>query len=323
MEERNAKVYSDEQLAAELKNKRAAGRGAKALSIAGVILVVAGLLTTLISVAIFGVILCLVGALVMNRREKSMKQQIGDQLVQGLLENVFEEVDYQPTGHISRSAMDAAVLPVDFHTVEGSNDVKAVYKAMHVEMSGVTLIQENDYYNDDAGMWETVKGEVFKGQWLVCDFGHEFSTELRIVARTGIKRLFSGSVVKTDNEEFDKKFIIQPENEQEVGNILTPHIVDCIVSMSFKYGGKLYMSFLKKGQLHIAVQTDQPFFALSRGKVEVDALRQKYQSELHWFTDFLDELNWVDTLYLSKETSTCVRFEPEQEAHEKGEEELG
>lgn len=54
MEERNAKVYSDEQLASELKNKRAAGGGAKALSIAGVILVVAGLMTTLISVAIFG-----------------------------------------------------------------------------------------------------------------------------------------------------------------------------------------------------------------------------------------------------------------------------
>ena len=46
MEERNAKVYSDEQLAEELKNKRAAGGGAKALSIAGVILVVAGLMTT-------------------------------------------------------------------------------------------------------------------------------------------------------------------------------------------------------------------------------------------------------------------------------------
>ena len=45
MEERNAKVYSDEQLASELKNKRAAGGGAKALSIAGAILVVAGLMT--------------------------------------------------------------------------------------------------------------------------------------------------------------------------------------------------------------------------------------------------------------------------------------
>ena len=87
----------------------------------------------------------------MNSHEKSMKQQIGDQLVRGLLESVFEEVDYQPTGHISGSVMDTAVLPVEFHTVEGSHDVKAVYKGMHIEMSGVTLIQENDYYNDDAG----------------------------------------------------------------------------------------------------------------------------------------------------------------------------
>ena len=85
-------------------------------------------------------------------------------------------------------------------------------------------------------MWETVKGEAFKGQWLVCDFGHELSTELRVVARTGIKRLFSGSVVKTDNEEFNKKFIIQPEEEQNVRDILTPHIVDCIVAMSSGYG---------------------------------------------------------------------------------------
>lgn len=316
MEERNANAYSDEQLATELKNKRAAGGGAKALSIVGVILVVAGLLTTLVSVAIFGVILCLVGALVWNSHEKSMKQQIGDQLIRGILENCLEEVDYQPTGHISRSTMDAAVLPVDFHTVEGSNDVKAVYKGMHMEMSGVTLIQENDYYNDDAGMWETVKSEVFKGQWLVCDFGHELSTELRVVARTGIKRLFSGSVVKTDNEEFNKRFIIQPEEEQKVRDILTPHVVDCIVAMSARYGGKLYLSFLKKGQLHIAIQTEQPFFTLGRGKIDVEELRQRYQSELRWFTDFLDELMWVDTLYLSRETSTCVRFEQESEEEE-------
>ena len=316
MEERNAKVYSDEQLASELKNKRAAGGGAKALSIAGVILVVAGLMTTLISVAIFGVILCLIGALVMNSHEKSMKQQIGDQLVRGLLESVFEEVDYQPTGHISGSVMDAAVLPVEFHTVEGSHDVKAVYKGMHIEMSGVTLIQENDYYNDDAGMWETVKGEAFKGQWLVCDFGHELSTELRVVARTGIKRLFSGSVVKTDNEEFNKKFIIQPEEEQNVRDILTPHIVDCIVAMSSGYGGKIYMRLLKKGQLHIAIQTEQPFFTLSRGKIEVEELRRRYQSELRWFTDFLDELMWVDTLYLGRESSVCVQFEQASEEEE-------
>ena len=136
------------------------------------------------------------------------------------------------------------------------------------------------------------------------------------MARTGITRLFSGSVVKTDNEEFNKKFIIQPEEEQNVRDILTPHIVDCIVAMSSGYGGKIYMSFLKKGQLHIAIQTEQPFFTLSRGKIEVEELRRRYQSELRWFTDFLDELMWVDTLYLGRESSVCVQFEQASEEEE-------
>ena len=319
MEKQNGNVYSEEQLVSELKQKRAAGRGGKALGILGVIFVLAGVLTTLIPLAIFGVILCLIGALVMNSQEKSMQKQIGDQLVRGLLEDVFEQVEYQPTGHIAMCAMDGQVLPEDFHTVEGSNDIKAVYKGMHVELSGVTLIQEKDYYNDDAGMWETIKGEVFKGQWLVCDFGHELSTELRIVARTGIKRLFSGSVVKTGNEEFNKRFIIQPKNEQEIGCILTPRIVEHIVAMSSKYGGKIYLSFLEKGQLQIAIETDQPFFTLGRGKVEVDALRQKYTGELHWFTDFLDELSWVDTFYIGRETAADAVPEQKRE----NEEELG
>ena len=105
-------------------------------------------------------------------------------------------------------------------------------------------------------------------------------------------------MVKTDNEEFNKKFIIQPEEEQNVRDILTPHIVDCIVAMSSGYGGKIYMSFLKKGQLHIAIQTEQPFFTLSRGKIEVD------------------ELMWVDTLYLGRESSVCVQFEQASEEEE-------
>ena len=76
------------------------------------------------------------------------------------------------------------------------------------------------------------------------------------------------------------------------------------------------MSFLKKGQLNIAIQTEQPFFTLSRGKIEVEELRRRYQSELRWFTDFLDELMWVDTLYLGRESSACVRFEQESEKEE-------
>lgn len=48
----------------------------------------------------------------------------------------------------------------------------------------------------------------------------------------------------------------------------------------------------------------------------MEELRRRYQSELRWFTDFLDELMWVDTLYLGRESSACVRFEQESEEEE-------
>lgn len=299
MEEK--RVFSDEQLASELKNKRAAGRGGKVLEGVGVIIVIIGFVTTMIPLAIFGVLLCLIGVLIMNSGEKAMKQQIGDQLVRRLLEEQFEQVEYDPTGHISSSAIGQArsMLPMDFYDVEGSNHVKAVYKGMQIEMSGVSLIQEEDYYNDEAGIWEKVKKTVFEGQWLVCDFGQELSTEMKIIARSSLNRLFSGSVVKTDNEEFNKRFIIQPDHEQVVGYILTPHVMDHILSMSARYGGKVYMSFWKNGKLHIAIDTKQEFFSVSRGKVEVALLRSRFTEEIHWFTDFIDELGWVDTFYRS------------------------
>lgn len=290
---------SDEQLISELRNKRTVGRSGKALEIVGIIFVLIGFLTTLIPVAILGGILCLVGVLVMNNGEKAMKQQIGDQLVRGLLEQTFEQVEYEPTGHITSPAMGRGktMLPTDFSEIEGSNHVKALYKGMHIEMSAISLVLEEDYYNDDAGMWEKIKKTVFNGQWLVCDFGHELSTELKIVARSGQNRLFSGSVIKTGNEEFDRRFIIQPEQEEEAGYILTPNIIAHILHMSSKYGGKIYMSFLREGKLHIAIETNQEFFAIGRGSVDVELLRNRYADEIRWFTGFIDELSWVDTFY--------------------------
>ncbi len=297
MEEK--RTLSDEQLTSELRNKRTVGRGGKVLEIAGIIFVIIGFLTTMISVVIFGGILCLIGVLVMNSGEKSMKQQIGDQLVRGLLEQTFEQVEYEPAGHITSSAMGQGkiMLPTDFSEVEGSNYVKAFYKGMQVEMSGISLVLEEDYYNDDAGIWEKIRKTVFTGQWLVCDFGHELSTEIKIVARSGRNRLFSGSVVKTGNEEFDRRFIIQPEQEQEMGYLLTPNIMEYILHMSSKYGGKIYMSFLREGKLHIAIETNREFFAVGRGKVDVELLRSRYTDEIRWFTGFIDELSMVHTFY--------------------------
>ena len=57
------------------------------------------------------------------------------------------------------------------------------------------------------------------------------------------------------------------------------------------------MSFLRNGKLHLAVGTGRDSFELGKGKVDAEQLRQKFVGELRWFTDLIDELQLVDTLY--------------------------
>ena len=57
------------------------------------------------------------------------------------------------------------------------------------------------------------------------------------------------------------------------------------------------MSFLREGKLHIAIETNREFFAIGRGSVDVELLRNRYADEIRWFTGFIDELSWVDTFY--------------------------
>ena len=74
-------------------------------------------------------------------------------------------------------------------------------------------------------------------------------------------------------------------------------MMDYILTMADKSGGEVYMSFLRGGKLHIAVHSGRDFFELGKSNVDVTALHNKFLSEIGWFTDIIDELQLVDTLY--------------------------
>ena len=105
-----------------------------------------------------------------------------------------------------------------------------------------------------------------------------------------------------ENERFNRQFFVNAQNPQEAYYILTPHMMEYILTMSEKSGGTVYMSFLCGGKLHIAVQTGRDFFELGGGKVNIESLRNKFLGELRWFTSLIDELQLADTLY-KKEAS--------------------
>ena len=111
------------------------------------------------------------------------------------------------------------------------------------------------------------------------------------------------SNVTMDNEQFSKRFCVRADNPQDAYYLLTPHMMEYIITMADKSGGTVYMSFMRNGKMHVAVKTGRDFFELGKSNADVGKLRQKFLGELRWFTDIVDTIRVEDTLY-KKETTT-------------------
>ena len=141
-------------------------------------------------------------------------------------------------------------------------------------------------------------GKIKNGRFLRgSDLGRELSAQVSLFPRTGFQRLIRTDTIKTGNEVFDKHFTVRSDDGEKVFHILTPHMIEYILSAAEISGGKLYMSFLKEGKLHIAVESDCDFFEAGKGSIDADRLREKFTTQIRWFTDMIDELRLTDTLY--------------------------
>lgn len=282
-----------------------AGHRRKALT-AKIVTYVFGLATILLfamnmtPAALISLLITLVGGYQMSKHTEAVKKALGDHVVRGVLEEVFDRVEYDPFGRLSDGLVNGAgmVFPFSFDRVRGSDRVRAAYRGLNLELGDVSLYRVTDSYNDERSEWEESEEKVFQGQWLVCDFGKALSGEVRLSENTkALRRQHRNDRIELENPAFNDRFIVTAENAQEAYYVLTPHMMDYILASAGKSGGEVYMAFLRGGKLHIAVKTGRDFFELGKSRADMASLRQKFLGELRWFTDLIDTLRVEDTLY--------------------------
>ncbi len=295
MEEKMA----NKELGSQLQSLRIKAKIAKVLtSVSGAV----GVLCVwigLIPVAIFFFVVCVVAGFRVEKNNSKVKKLLSDDVVSGVLKEALgDTVVYSPLGTIRPGPM---VFPFSYNRVEGSDHIKAVYHGLNIELGDISLIDESEFTDNETGQTEKQSLLYFRGQWLTCDFGKELAGEVYISERAKRKRRGMKSDVSMDNEQFDTRFCVRANNPQEAFYILTPHMMEYITAMADKSGGLVYMSFLRSGKMHVAVQTGRDFFELGKTNTDAETLRQKFLGELRWFTDIVDTLRVEDTIY-KKET---------------------
>ena len=287
-------MMTKEQLEAEINSARTKEKIANVMIYGSGAAMILMFFLKKIPLAIFFLVVLLAGGYLWGKSAGVAKKLLSENVISGVLTEVLgDAVEYNPWGRINPGSM---VFPFSYNCTDGSDHIKAVYNGLNIELGDIELIDETEYI-DENGVSQKSRNTLFKGQWLTCDFGKELVGEVYISEWTQKDRRCMKSNVTMDNEQFSKRFCVRADNPQEAYYILTPHMMEYILTMADKSGGTVYLSFLRNGKLHVAVKTGRDFFELGKSNADVEGLRRKFLDELRWFTDMIDTLRVEDTLY--------------------------
>ena len=299
MEEKQ--MMTNQELESQLKSLRVKETITKILTCcAAVAMIIMWFFMENLAMGLVFLVIAIVFGFLFAMSSSMIKKLLSDNIISGVLKEALgDTVEYIPWGNVEPGYM---VFPFSYNCVRGSDHIKANYNGLNIELSDIELIEETEETNED-GVTEKSSATHFQGQWLICDFGKELSGEVRLSASTKyLRKQNKNNSVEMENEAFNKRFLVIAGNPEEAYYILTPHMMEYILSMADKSGGEVYMSFLRDGKMQIAVRTDRDFFELGKSKANVEKLREKFIGELRWFTDMIDTLRLEDSIY-KKETN--------------------
>lgn len=287
---------SDAELQAYLNKKNADKLIFIIFAVIGVVITLLATLMAFMPLMLLGILLAGVFIFLTSRISKEMKRYVSDNVVRSVINSVFDGVFYDPFGRLSDAVIENTELGFSsFNEISGSDYISGTYNGIGIEMSDVKLVEVTRVYTKD-GVRET-RSTIFEGPWMICDFGKELTADLLLVERYGIGKKLAKGGIKTESEEFNKNFRIESDNEHDAFYILTPHMMEYILQMDEKGAGRTHMRFMRGGKVHIAINSGRNSFELGGTNVDLAFLKSKFESELRYITDIIDELRLQDTMY--------------------------
>lgn len=286
MEEQKNKL-TDRQLTKEMQKGKRGGAGGKLLIGLGAIVVLIGIIMNgSIPVVIVGVLIAGLGEWLKSKSKGAADRQVYNTIVPDVVNAVFDNVQMEPAPHLLNAEDTNIPLPDHTHC-SGSGYVRGTYQGLTTELCTVRLTDVKEFQREETGLWEKNEQVVYAGQWMLCELGREFPTWLTIWPRGKLDKLFNSRTIKTENEDFNKKFNLSSDDEQEALRILNPSRMERLMKLA-ETSGKFALNLNTDGRLYIAALCDRGFFDPGKGREKPDALRQRYTRELKWFTEVID-----------------------------------
>jgi len=228
-------------------------------------------------------------------------------VIQPIVKFIADGLDYNPKDYIKKELfMLSNIFTTKPNRYEGDDLVAGKIGATQLRFSELDAEYESGSGKDkDCTI-------IFKGLFFVADFNKDFrgttvvlpDTAERLFGRLGQKlqsmNIFRGQLIKLEDIEFEKHFVVYGHDQIEARYILSPSLMKRIVDFKQKTSRKIYLSFVGS-MLFVAISINRPLFEprLFNTLLDFEPVRQ-YFEDLQLAIGIVDDLN-LNTRIWSKQ----------------------
>ena len=217
------------------------------------------------------------------------------------LESVFTDVVYNPRIGIPYDTIADTKMIYTGTGFHAEDYVCARYKGTFFEQSDVLIQQSNGRSNST----------LFRGRWMIFNFNKSFKADLQIVEKgfgcARHRQFFADretrlKKVPMESEVFNEAFRVYAQNEHDAFYIITPALMERLLSLAYCCHGKLMLCF-SGSRLHVAINDGRDFFEPESVFQPVRKRSEiwKTESQLRAVTQMIDLLSLDNDLFLPPE----------------------
>lgn len=224
----------------------------------------------LITSGIVSIILSIITFLSSNKKEKIYKSDFKNNVVKKIITHIDPDWSYEPKSFINKvEYLQSGLFTTPWDKYRGDDLIHGIIEKtdfrlseLHTEYKTVS----KDSKGNSTESWNT----IFKGLFAHADFNKKIKGKTYVLPDVA-ENLFGkwgqklqrndsrGELVKLENLEFEKNFVVYSDDQIEARYILTPKMMEAIVNIKKQLKEEIYISFIES-RVYIAISIHNDLF---------------------------------------------------------------
>ena len=209
-----------------------------------------------------------IGGFLYKSSIKDYTYEFKQRVIEPLIHAIDKDLQYSSKLHVEDYFVNGSGIFIqEIDKVDGNDFVKGKIDGINIEFSDIHAQKKHE---DSKGheSWST----IFKGLFIVSEFNKNFRGKTIILPDTAQKTFGDiignwlqsnnasrNELVKMDNVEFEKKFVVYATDQIEARYILTHSLMSRLLKFQKRTKHPIYVSFVAKN-IHIAIEYNKDLF---------------------------------------------------------------